>query len=68
MQHEITKMLALGFNYSVVGLIFSSLSNRHQCMRSSEVRSQYKLLEIGASLGTKLRLLLWLIYMYMIYQ
>jgi len=60
-------MLALGFKYRVVGLIRSFLTNRHQRVRSSEVKSQYKPLEIDSPLGTKLGPLLWLI-MYVIYQ
>jgi len=50
MQHEIliTKIPALGFNYSVVGLIHSFHTNGHQCVGSSKARSQYKPLEKGA--------------------
>jgi len=49
-----TKILAIGFNYSIAGPIRSFLTNRHQCARSDTARSKYKPLEIGAPQGTNL--------------
>ena len=56
------KMLVYGFNDNVISLVMNFLHNRHQCVSYQGAKSKYLSSTVGASQGTKLGPILWLIY------
>ena len=58
----IEKMISYGFNTKIVSLVSSFLNGRKQCVKFSNCFSDYVSTHVGSLQGTKLGLLLWLIY------
>ena len=56
------KMKFYGFEPRIINIISDFLQRRSQCVKLNEHSSEYIPMEVGASQGTKLGPLLWLIY------